>query len=82
MPWVTVALAQTDSPGDTFEGEILSVPILLGFGALAARAWSVYQSASVTESREVSVVRPTGEAAIACTVADNHGYMQRCRAID
>ena len=44
ISWVSSALAQADSDGDAFDGdEILSVPILLGVGVLAALAWSLYR---------------------------------------
>jgi hypothetical protein len=47
ISWVSSVLAQTDSDGDAFDGdEILSVPILLGMGVLAALAWSVYRCRS------------------------------------
>jgi uncharacterized protein (TIGR03382 family) len=47
ISWVSSVLAQTDSDGDAFDGdEILSVPILLGMGVLAALAWSVYRRRS------------------------------------
>ena len=35
MGWVTTALAQADSDGDGFDGDELSLPILLGVGVLA-----------------------------------------------
>jgi uncharacterized protein (TIGR03382 family) len=57
-------LAQTDSDGDAFDGdEILSVPILLGMGVLAALAWSVYRRRSPKSQKWASVRPcPIGEA--------------------
>ena len=43
MGWVTTALAQADSDGDVFDGDELSVPILLGVGVLAYAGWLVYR---------------------------------------
>jgi len=43
MGWVTTALAQADSDGDGFDGDELSVPILLGVGVLAYAGWLVYR---------------------------------------
>jgi ACR3 family arsenite efflux pump ArsB len=43
MGWVTTALAQADSGGDGFDGDELSVPILLGIGVLAYAGWLVYR---------------------------------------
>ena len=41
--WVTTALGQADSDGDGFDGDELSVPILLGVGVLAYAGWLVYR---------------------------------------
>ena len=47
MGWVTTALAQADSDGDGFDGDELSVPILLGIGVLAYAGWLVYRRRAV-----------------------------------
>jgi hypothetical protein len=43
MGWITTALAQTDSDGDGFDGDELSLPILLGVGVLAYGGWLAYR---------------------------------------
>ena len=43
MGWVTTALAQADSDGDGFDGDELSLPILLGVGVLAYAGWLAYR---------------------------------------
>ena len=43
MGWITTALAQTDSDGDGFDGDELSLPILLGVGVLAYVGWLAYR---------------------------------------
>jgi uncharacterized protein (TIGR03382 family) len=43
MGWITTALAQADNDGDGFDGDELSVPILLGVGVLAYAGWLVYR---------------------------------------
>jgi hypothetical protein len=44
--WITTALAQADSDGDGFDGDELSVPILLGVGVLAYAGWLIYRRRS------------------------------------
>ena len=44
--WITAALAQADSDGDAFDGDELSLPIVLGVGALAYVGWMVYRRRS------------------------------------
>jgi hypothetical protein len=44
LGWLTTALAQADGDGDGFDGdELLSLPIVLGVGLLAALGWLVYR---------------------------------------
>jgi uncharacterized protein (TIGR03382 family) len=43
MGWATTALSQADGDGDGFDGDELSVPILLGVGVLAYAGWLVYR---------------------------------------
>ena len=47
MSWASAALAEVGDDGDGFDGdELLSLPLLLGVGLLAALAWSVYRRRS------------------------------------
>ena len=44
---VSAALAQVGEDGDGFDGdELVSLPILLGLGILAALAWTLYRRRS------------------------------------
>jgi hypothetical protein len=47
MSWASAALAEAGEDGDGFDGdELLSVPLLVGIGLLAALAWSRYRRGS------------------------------------
>jgi hypothetical protein len=46
MGWITTALAQGASNGDGFDGDELSLPIVLGVGVLVYVGWLAYRRRS------------------------------------
>jgi hypothetical protein len=46
LAWVTTALAQAAGDGDGFDGDELSIPIVVGLGVLGYLGWTIYRRRS------------------------------------